>query len=156
MGGVFLSQVQGNNTYKLPPEISFSTDESNPADKIITVNINAVSITDPYGGSAVGGNSPVQIQTTLNSVYTFPYATGTANTRWIRIGINTTDNQARAMWTNYFSYSALAADLPSSTVIGNTTTESFINISGFGPDPYGINVIASNATYTAAVYGVGG
>jgi len=156
MGGVFLSQIQGNNTYKLPPEISFSTDESNPAHKIITVNINAVSITDPYGGSAVGGNSPVQIKTTLDSVYPFPYATGTANTRWIRIGINTTDDQARAMWTNYFSYSALVADLPSSTVIGNTTTESFINISGFGTDTYGINVIASNATYTAAVYGVGG
>ncbi len=156
MGGVFLSQVQGNNTYKLPPEISFSTDESNPAHKIITVNINAVSITDPYGGSAVGGNSPVQIKTTLNSVYTFPYATGTANTRWIRIGINTTDDQARAMWTNYFSYSALTADLPSSTVIGNTTTESFIYIPDFGTDPYGINVIASNATYTAALYGVGG
>ena len=132
MGGVFLSQVQGNNTYKLPPEISFSTDESNPAHKIITVNINAVSITDPYGGSAVGGNSPVQIKTTLNSVYTFPYATGTANTRYIRIGINTTDDQARAMWTNYFSYTAKVADLPSGTVIGNTTTESYILINGFG------------------------
>ncbi len=155
MGGVFLSQSDGNMTYKLPPEILFSYDY---ASKISTVNINALAIYSPTGGSIVGGNSPVQIKTTLMSKNALPYAVGTANTRWIRIGVDTSDDQARTVWKNYFNYTARSASLPH-TLTGNTTTESYIIIDGYDPSPTGafdINVIASDATYSATVYGVGG
>ncbi len=156
MGGVFLSQTDGNTSYKLPPEITFSY---NPSSKISTVNISALAITtNQPGGSAVGGNSPVQIETTLTKIYPMPYAVGTANTKWIRIGFNTSDDQARVMWMNYFNYTAMAAGLPN-TFTGTTTTESYIFINGSDTTAtknFDINVIASNATYLAMVYGGGG
>jgi len=158
MGGVFLSQIDGNNTYKLPPEISFALDNSDPSRPVTRVTINAMSITNPYGGSVVGGNSPVQIKTTLDSVYNLPYASGKANTKWIRIAVNTTDEQARGMWKNYFDYTATVAGIPH-TETGIAGTESYILIRGShlsDSDGYDINVVASNATYTAMVNGVGG
>jgi len=159
MGGVFLSQIDGNNTYKLPPSITFSMDNSNPSRPITLVTVNAVSITNPYGGSVVGGNSPVQIKTTLDSLYTFPYADGIANTKWIRIGVNTSDDQARAMWKNYFDYTATVAGLPEETETGISGTESYITIHGTDAadtGDYDVKVVATNATYTALLYGVGG
>jgi len=160
MGGVFLSQIEGNNTYKLPPEISFALDDSDPGSPVTRVTINAMSITNPYGGSVVGGNSPVQIKTTLDSIYDLPYATGNANTKWIRIAVNTSDEQARGMWKNYFDYTATVAGIPH-TETGIAGTESYISIgyADYLTNPskdYDINVIASNATYTALLYGVGG
>ena len=156
MGGVFLKQSDGNTTYKLPPEISFSYDYGSD---ISTVNINALAITDPTGGSVVGGNSPVQIKTTLVSKYALPYAVGTTNTKWIKIGVNTSDEQAGAMWKNYFNYTARIAFEGSSCnyAIGNTANESYIFIYGSDTSDsiFDINVIASNATYLATVYGVG-
>jgi hypothetical protein len=159
MGGVFLSQIDGNNTYKLPPAITFAMDNSNPSRPITLVTVNAVSITNPYGGSVVGGNSPVQVKTTLDSLYSFPYADGIANTKWIRIGINTEDEQARAMWKNYFDYTSKVAGLPDETETGIDGTESYIVIHGTdAPDTgdYDIKIVATNATYTALLYGVGG
>ena len=159
MGGVFLSQLDGNNTYKLPPAITFSMDNSNPSRPITLVTVNAVSITNPYGGSVIGGNSPVQVKTKLDSLNTFPYADGIANTKWIRIGITTEDDQARAMWKNYFDYTAKVAGLPDETETGIDGTESYIVIHGTDAadtGDYDINVVATNATYTALLYGVGG
>jgi hypothetical protein len=158
MGGVFLAQTDGNITYKLPPEITFSYDnQSDPAHKIVTVNINALTI-DPGNFGIVGGNSPVQIKTTLSNITTQPFVKGPANARWIRIGINTTDNQARTMWGNYFNYSATVAGVPN-YVIGQAGTESYIRIDGYDSSPTGnyvINVIASNASYATTIHGVGG
>lgn len=159
MGGVFLSQLDGNNTYKLPPAITFSMDNSNPSRPVTLVTVNAVSITNPYGGSVIGGNSPVQVKTKLDSLNTFPYADGIANTKWIRIGITTEDDQARAMWKNYFDYTAKVAGLPDETETGIDGTESYIVIHGTDAadtGDYDINVVATNATYTALLYGVGG
>ncbi len=152
LGGIFVTQVEGNSTYKLPPEITFSHDT---AKKIVTVNINALVI-DQTSHGIVGGNSPIQIKTTLKSNDALPYVAGTANTKWIRIGINTTDSQALAMWKNYFNYSAMAAGIPN-TLSGSTTTESYIIINGDYPgNEYDINVIASNATFSTIVHGIGG
>ena len=157
MGGVFLAQSDGNITWKLPPEISFSNDS---AHKIVTVNINALTL-DNRSSGMVGGNSPVQVKTTLNSITPLPFATvaqGTGNTRWIRIGVNTTDDKAREMWKNYFNYTAMAAGIPN-TQVGISSTESYIVINGPDTDPngaYDINVIASNATYMPSVQGIGG
>jgi len=147
---VFLSQSDGSTTYKLPPEISFSKNLSG----IITVNINALAITNPGGGSTVGGNSPVQIKTALVSNTALPYAVGTSNTKSIRIGVTTSDDQARVMWKNYFNYTAKAALLPATSfATGNTTTMTYIDI--YTPGAFNINVIASDARYSATVYGVG-
>ncbi|MCX6689332.1 MAG: hypothetical protein NTZ39_06555, partial [Methanoregula sp.] len=63
LGGIFIAQDDGNSTYKLPPEITFSNDT---AKNIVTVNINAL-VFDPNSHGIVGGNSPVQIKTTLMS-----------------------------------------------------------------------------------------
>jgi len=158
LGGVFLTQSDGNTTYKLPPEITFSYDnQSDPAKKIVTVNINALTI-DQNNVGVVGGNSLVQIKTRLTNITTFPYAVGSANTKWIRIGIHTTDNQARTMWSNYFNYTATVAGVPN-FVVGLAGTESYIRIDGYDSSPtgnYDINVIASNATYSTSVHGIGG
>jgi hypothetical protein len=158
MGGVFLQQSEGSTTYKLPPEITFTYDnQTDPAKKIVTVNVNALTI-DEYNRGVVGGNSPVQIKTTLMNVTPFPYAAGYANTRWIRIGVNTSDSQARAMWSNYFNYTAFVAGVPN-FVVGQAGTESYIRINGYDTSEtgrYDINVIASNATYSTSVHGIGG
>jgi hypothetical protein len=155
MGGVFLAQNDGNITWKLPPEISFTNETKS---NIVTVNINAITFVNGSTGM-VGGNSPVQIETKLNSIIPLPFATvasGSGNTKWIRIGVSTSDDKARAMWYNYFTEKA--AGIPN-IIIGNTTTESYIIINGTDPAPngfYDINVIASNATYSPSVHGVGG
>ena len=156
LGGIFVTQDDGNSTYKLPTEITFS---NNTATNIVTVNINALVI-DQNSRGIVGGNSPIQIKTTLKSNAALPYVAGTANAKWIRIGIKTTDPKALAMWKNYFEYSAMAAGIPN-TVTGSTTTESYIIIDGASTNrtpgiPYDINVIASNATFSPILHGIGG
>ena len=153
LGGIFVTQYDGNSTYKLPPEITFSNDT---ATNIVTVNINAL-VFDQSSSGIVGGNSPVQIKTSLKSNAILPYIAGTANTKWIRIGITTTDSKALEMWRNYFNYTAMAAGIPN-TLSGSTTTESYIIINGSDKmgDNYDINVIASNATFLTTVQGIGG
>jgi len=156
MGGVFLAQNDGNITWKLPPEISFS---NNMTTNIVTVNINALTLDDSSTG-IVGGNSAIQVRTTLNSITPLPFAPvalGRANTKWIRIGVKTSDDQARAMWKNYFTETAMVAGIPN-TIVGNTTTESYIIINGIDGSNgiYDINVIASNGIYSPSVHGVGG
>ena len=160
MGGVFLQQVDGNTTYKLPPEITFAYDPANP--KILVVNINALSIDPniPNNHGIVGGNSPIQLKTTLTNITALPFVAGTANTRQITIGIDTTDNKARSMWKNYFDYTAKVAGIPQSDYDANILgTTSYITLYGYDHSltgDYDINVIASNATYMTTVHGVGG
>ncbi|MCX6692285.1 MAG: hypothetical protein NTW33_09635 [Methanoregula sp.] len=160
MGGVFLGQMEGNVTYKLPPEITFSYanhTDTDPSKNIVTVNINALTIA-PDNRGVVGGNSPIQIKSTLTNITTMPFVKGTVNTKYIIIGINTTSNQSREMWKNYFGYTATVAGIPhySQGTVG--TTETFIRINGYDESDslYDINVIASNATYATTVHGVGG
>jgi len=155
LGGIFITQDDGNSTYKLPPEITFS---NNTATNIVTVNINALSF-DPASRGIVGGNSPVQIKTMMTGNTRMPYMTGTANTKWIQIGVNTTDSQALEMWKNYFTYAAMVAGIPNYVVVKDTTrNQSYIQINGSDRlgNTYDINVIASNASFSAMVHGVGG
>jgi hypothetical protein len=164
MGGVFLQQADGNTTYKLPPEITFAYDPANP--EILVVNINALSIDPglPSNHGIVGGNSPIQLKTTLTNITAMPFVPGAANTRQITIGITTTDNKARAMWKNYFDYTAQVAGMTpnkeyNAGVLGTTsyiTLYGYYNPANPGSDDYDINVIASNATYLTTVHGVGG
>ena len=160
MGGVFLQQVDGNTTYKLPPEITFAYDPANP--KILAVNINALSIDPnlPSNHGIVGGNSPIQIKTTLTNITMLPFVAGTANTRQITITVNTTDSKARAMWKNYFDYTANVAGIPQSdyatSILGTTSSVTLYGYDHSLTGDYDINVIASNATYMTTVYGVGG
>jgi hypothetical protein len=164
MGGVFLRQNDGNTTYKLPPEITFAYD--NPQDpRILTVNINALSIDPglPSNHGVVGGNSPVQVKTTLTNITMMPFVTGSANTKAITICINSTDDKARMMWKNYFDYTAKVALIPLTDYDPPyfEGTKSCIKLNGYDPQTdataaYDINVIASNATYMTTVHGVGG
>jgi hypothetical protein len=159
MGGVFLAQNDGNITYKLPPEISFEyTNDPVITKKIVTVSINALTF-DQNNRGIVGGSSSVQVKTNLGSITRLPYAPGTANSKWIRLAINTTDNQSRTMWKNYFEYTASAAGMPSSSyATGILNNESFILINGYDPtDSWNdINVIAANATFSPSIYGTSG
>lgn len=163
-GGVFLSQIDGNTTYKLPPEITFSynPDKTDPSKRIVTVNINALSI-DPSNRGVVGGNSPIQLKTGLTNITPFPYAytPKSANTKWIQIGVDTPDSQARAMWKNYFNYTATVANIPNFRV-DQSGNQAYIRINGYCDDdvttncPFDINVVASQATYSTSIHGIGG
>ena len=157
MGGVFLSQNDGNITYKLPPEISFNyNNDPVVTKKIVVVNINALTF-DPNNRGIVGGSSSIQVKTHLDSVSTLPYVPGNANTKWIKIAVNTTDNQSRTMWKNYFDYTATVAGVPNfnTDIVGN---ESSITLYGYDTsDSWNdINVIAASGTYSTAIYGAGG
>ena len=158
MGGVFLSQVEGNVSYKLPPEISFTNDSVHD---LVSVNINALSF-NPDNRGLIGGNSPVQIKTKLESIYPIPYAPGdeiTGNTKRVWIGVNTSDPKANAMWEGYFESTARAAGLPSSEYsYGTLKNESYIDIIGPSTDPSvnDIRLTVTNATFSTWVHGVGG
>ena len=117
------------------------------------MNINALTIS-PDNRGVVGGNSPIQIKSTLTNITPMPYVKGTANTKWIRIGVNTTSNPSRQMWYNYFGYTAKVAGIPN-YIQGYEGTETYIEITS-PSSYYGVNVIASNATYATTVHGVGG
>ncbi len=157
MGGVFLSQNEGNVSYKLPPELSFTNDSVHD---LISVNINVLSI-NPDNRGLIGGNSPVQVKTQLESIYTIPYASGdeiTGNTKHVWIGVNTTDPKANAMWESYLDSTARTAGIPRAQyTVGRTGGESFIEITG----PYAdtthndIRLTVTNATYSARVHGAG-
>jgi len=162
-GGVFLSQIDGNTTYKLPPEITFSYNNvTDSMQRIVTVNINALTI-DPSNRGVVGGNSPIQLKTGLTNITPFPYAytPKSANTKWIQIGVDTPDSQARAMWKNYFNYTATVAGIPNFTV-DQSGNQAYIRIKGNCNDdvttncPFDINVVASQATYSTSIHGIGG
>jgi hypothetical protein len=161
MGGVFLYQNEGNVSYKLPPEITFTNDSVN---NLISVNINAL-VFDPNDRGLIGGNSPVQVKTELKSIYSIPYAPGdeiTGNSKYVWIGVNTTDTKANAMWESYFKNTARTAGIPSGeyfvsddyTRLGG---ESYIVIYGPSSDPTvnDIRLTVTNATYSTRVHGVG-
>lgn len=157
MGGVFLAQNDGNITWKQPPEITATNDTVNA--NIAIVNINALTLNN-RSQAMIGGNSPIQIRTTLDRMTQLPIAPvnpGTGNTKWIRIAINTTDNQSRTLWQNYFNYMVRANGIPNS-VSGYKGNESYLFINGSDSTfaSYDLNVIAWNATYTPSVQGVGG
>ncbi|MCU0631329.1 MAG: hypothetical protein MUF37_09290 [Methanoregulaceae archaeon] len=156
MGGVFLTQSDGNITYKLPPGISLHyVNDPVITKKIVTVNVNALSI-DPNNRGIVGGSSSIQVKTRLDQVRTLPYANGIPNTKWITITVNTTDNQSRVMWKNYFEYTASVAGVPnySTKTEGNETS---VTIQGFDTaDSWNdINVIAATGTFSTTIHGSG-
>ena len=62
MGGVFLLQNEGNVSYKLPPDVSISFDNTT---KLMTVDVNAINFANNTG--IASGNSPVQIKTSYVS-----------------------------------------------------------------------------------------
>lgn len=153
LGGVFLYQpTENGTTAKLPPEITFAY-----GNDIVSVTMNALAI-DQASTGLVGGNSPVQIKTTLENETALPYVQGlSANSRWVTITIDTPDPAAKTLWKNYFNTTAQAAGIPASyystTVSGNTTS---ITITGNTSVVYGVNVVAQNSIYSARVHGVGG
>jgi hypothetical protein len=155
MGGVFLQQTEGNVSYKLPPELSISFDNNT---KIITVDVNAINFANNTG--IAGGNSPAQIKTTLQSNENLPYAPLNNNTKWVWIGVNTSDVRANAMWEDYFDYTARVAGIPQTNYqVSRLKNESYILISDVYPNTntiYGIRLTAVNATYAATIQGVGG
>lgn len=158
-GGVFLTQADGNTTYKLPPEITFSyNNASDPMQRIVTVNINALTI-DPANRGVAGGNSPIQLKTRLTNITPFPYAYTPkfANTKWVRIGIDTPDSQAQAMWKNYFNYTATVAGIPNFKV-DQSGEQAYILINGYDTTNtnYDINLVASQAIYSTSIHGIGG
>jgi hypothetical protein len=156
LGGVFLYQPTVNGTIpKLPPEIDFTYNSS--ASNIVTVNINALAL---KGNGLVGGNSPVQLKTTLINQSSLPYVQGlSGNSRWINIAVTTPDPAAREMWRNYFNATAQAQGIPDSyyrtDISGN---DAFIQINGYDTtsNNFDVNVVAQNATYAVNVHGVGG
>jgi hypothetical protein len=157
MGGVFLAQADGNTVYKLPPEISFNyINDPVILKKIVTVNINALTF-DPNNRGIVGGSSSIQVKTHLDSLNTLPYAPGSANTKWVTIAVNTTNNQTRTMWKNYFDYTAGVAGVPNFNT-GITGNGSYITIYGYDlSDTWNdINVIATKGTYSTTIHGAGG
>jgi hypothetical protein len=155
MGGVFLQQYEGNVSYKLPPDLSIFFDNNT---KIMTVDINAINFANTTG--IAGGNSPVQIKTSYVSKESLPYAPLNNNTKWVRIGVNTSDVRANAMWEDYFDYTARVAGIPQASYkVNRLDNESYILINDTYPDSndiYGIRLTATNATYAATIQGVGG
>ncbi len=159
LGGVFMYQPTENGTIpKLPPEISFTyANDTLTAKKIVTVNINALIISQSSTG-LVGGNSPVQIKTTLINQSSLPYVQGLpGNSRWINITVTTTDPAAQAMWKNYFITSAQAAGIPNYSA-GTSGNAAFIRIDGYDTTSgsFDVNVVAQNVTYAVNVQGIGG
>ena len=160
MGGVFLSQNEGNVSYKLPPAISFTNDS---VYDLVSVDVNALTF-DPVNRGLIGGNSPVQVKTKLDTIYSLPYAPVdeiTGNTRYVWIGVNTSDPRTNAMWESYFDSTAKAAGIPQGDQgykTGILKNESYIEIFGPSPDPdiNDIRLTVTNATYSTWVHGVGG
>jgi hypothetical protein len=160
LGGIFLTQSEGNTSYKLPPEISFSyTNSTDPTKTVVTINVNAL-VFKPDNQGVVGGNTPVQIKTTLLNSTPYPYVDGAANTKWVRLAINTTDTKSRLMWKDYFNNSAKAAGIPDGDYLcGFEGNEAYIQMKGDDtsvPGRYDIRLIATNVIYDVRVRGVGG
>jgi hypothetical protein len=153
MGGVFLSQNEGNISYKLPPELTISFDNTT---KIVTVDVNAINFANNTG--IAGGNSPVQIKTTFVSNENLPFAPLITNTKWVWIGVNTSDVKANPMWEDYFDYTARVAGISQNNyTVGRLKNESYIQINAPDTGTYGgIRLTAANATYAATIQGLGG
>ena len=128
---MFLSQADGNTVYRLPPEISFNyNNDPVVTKKIVTVNINALTFDPNNLGDCLWEQFNPGKDGMLVSVTMLPYAPGSANTKWITIAVNTTNNQSRTMWKNYFDYTATVAGVPHFTT-GITGNESYITLHGY-------------------------
>lgn len=158
MGGIFLSQAEGNVSYKLPPEVSFTNDS---AHDLVSVSINVLSF-DPNNRGLIGGNSPVQVKTKLDSIVPLPYAAGdaiTGNTKTVWIGVNTSDPRANPMWESFFESAARGAGIPAGEFnVSRLKNESYIEIYGVSADPdvNDVRLTVTSATYSTWVHGVGG
>jgi len=151
MGGVFLSQSDGI-TYKLPPEITFT----NNGNGNITVNIVAIAF-NPSNYGVIGGSSPAQVLTSLNSdAGTLPYAPISLNTWNASINITTPDPNAAIMWAAYLNAAAnQTAGIPATSFsAGNTTTGSYIWLPGGTDGNPHITLIVKTANLSASIQSV--
>jgi hypothetical protein len=125
------------------------------------VNINALTI-DANDRGLIGGNSPVQVRTMLDSIVPLPYVAGdeiTGNSKQVWIGVNTSDPRANAMWESYFESAARGSGIPAGEFnVSRLKNESYIAIYGVSADPdvNDIRLTVTNATYSTWVHGVGG
>jgi hypothetical protein len=152
MGGVFLSQSDGI-TYKLPPEITFL----NNGNGNVTISIVAIAY-DPADSGTIGGSSPAQISTSLDSnAGSLPYAPVNLNTWNASINITTPDPNAAVMWAAYLNAAAnQTAGIPTTVyTAGNTTTGSYIYFpQGSDGNPH-ITLSVKTANLTAGMQSVG-
>jgi hypothetical protein len=152
MGGVFLSQIDGI-TYKLPPEITFV----NNGNGNITVNIVALAY-DPANSGAIGGSSPAQVSTSLESNSgSLPYAPVSPNTWNASINITTPDPNAVTMWANYLNSAAnQTGGIPTTYyTVGIVTNGSYIHLNGINDGNPHITLQVAAANFSANVQSAG-
>lgn len=130
-GGVFLSQTDGT-TYRVSPPFSFNavTASGNP---FALVRLEPVEL---IGGSTIGGNGPVRIDTYMRTPAT-PVVLQ-SNT-FVNISVNVTGANAAQMWMGLFNDTATRGGMPNgppwytfgeSYNNGNGRGYAFINITG--------------------------
>ncbi|HVP97140.1 hypothetical protein [Methanoregula sp.] len=152
MGGVFLSQIDGI-TYKLPPEIIFV----NNGNGNITVNIIVIAY-DPANSGAIGGTSPAQVSTSLDSNSgSLPYAPVSPNTWNASINITTPDPNAATMWANYLNSAAnQTGGIPTTYyTVGTVTNGSYIQLNGINDGNPHITLQVAAANLSANVQSAG-
>ncbi|MGB8219677.1 MAG: hypothetical protein WCE46_04775 [Methanoregula sp.] len=152
MGGVFLSQIDGI-TYKLPPEITFV----NNGNGNITVNIVALAY-DPANSGAIGGSSPAQVSTSLESNSgSLPYAPVSPNTWNASINITTPDPNAATMWANYLNSAAnQTGGIPTTYYsVGTVTNGSYIQLKWINDGNPHITLQVAAANLSANVQSAG-
>ncbi len=151
MGGVFLSQIDGI-TYKLPPEITFV----NNGNGNITVNIVALAY-DPADSGSIGGSSPAQVSTSLESNSgNLPYAPISPNTWNASINITTPDPNAATMWANYLNSAAnQTGGIPNTYYsFGTITNGSYITLNGINDGQPHITLQVAAVNISASVQSV--
>ncbi|MGP8088310.1 MAG: hypothetical protein ACLPOK_09580, partial [Methanoregula sp.] len=152
MGGVFLSQIDGI-TYKLPPEMTFV----NNGNGNITVNVVALAY-DPSDSGSIGGSSPAQVSTSLESNSgSLPYAPVSPNTWNASINITTPDPNAATMWVNYLNSAAnQTGGIPNTYyTVGTVTNGSYITFNGINDGQPHITLQVTAANLSASVQSVG-
>ena len=132
-GGVFLSQSDGS-TYRVSPPFSFNRATTNTGTEVAVVKLEPIQV---IGGSTVGGNGPVRVDTYMRTPAT--PRTLEPNT-YVNISLNVTGNESAQMWLGLLKDTAARGAIPvssppwyTSNAVYNPATNrgyAYINISG--------------------------
>jgi len=152
LGGVFLSQLDGN-TNLISPLIAIT----NTSNSSVVVNIAPVNI---VGGGNISGNGPIRVDTRMRvlAAYNISESNYTPN-YWVNLSYTSSDPGTAAMWLNIFNNTATSGQIDASSyktgsATNNGKTTVFIYITGTRQDYPHVSLYVQHAEFYVTFFNI--
>lgn len=115
LGGIFVNQSDGSSPLNLPL-ISINPQ---PGGRVWNVDVTSIKL---LGNTYIGGSSPVQVQTTLDSLSEAPFDSSKANSAFVALTVDNCEDPG--LWKLIFNSTARNAGIAEGTYLVSNTSKS--------------------------------